>query len=227
MRRLIIILCFLIITLSNHFLFGQKTWTFKDNQHSFLVVIDTVLCGGTTGGYRPTVKAIHIYNLINQKQIQTIIPEQYLFDSFHDSSTVFILEDMNFDGTTDIRLLNWTSTNLQTTYWYWFYNDSTKQFQRNTTLAELTNPFFNSTTKTIHTSWSFISNSYGHALYEWNEDKVELIAEEELKWNISGSHEILTIKQNINGKINIIKRDVKEDEIINFHKSGECELRKK
>jgi hypothetical protein len=218
---------FLTFILCNHLSFGQNKWTYTGNHHTFIVTVDTVLCGGTTGDYCPTVTAIHIYNLIDKKLIETILPGQFLFDTFLDSTTVFAVEDMNFDGTTDIRLLNWTSTNLQTTYLYWFYNETTGQFLSDTTLVELINPTFNTKTKTIHTWWRDGFYSYGHAIYEWHDNKIKLIAEEEESWGIDpNSTGIRTIRRSKNGKINIQEIEVKEHKLDYMHKPDECKLHK-
>src|SRR5690349_6731085 len=93
----------------------KNYWSFKDEKHSIILNIDTILCGGIAGEYCRTVKTIDIYSNKTHKKIQTIIPEQFILDDgLTDSSLVFAIEDMNFDGSNDIRLLNWLSTNLQT-----------------------------------------------------------------------------------------------------------------
>ncbi|MGL4596597.1 MAG: XAC2610-related protein [Bacteroidia bacterium] len=209
-------------------MFGQKTWTLKDKQYSFVATIDTVLCGGISGEYCPTVTAIHIYTLDDKKQIQTIIPEQFLFDGFLDSSIVFAVEDMNFDGNTDIRLLKWASTNTQTTYCYWLYDSVTGKFERDTALDVLRNPAFDSTTKTIHTWWRDGFYSSGHALYEWHENKLRLIAEEEAVCEMElNSICILRTKRRKNGTVNVTELEVKEYELDYMHHSNKCTLHKK
>jgi hypothetical protein len=203
----------------------KVTWAFIKNNQQFIVTIDSVLCGGLNGRYCTTVKKVDIFNLANDKKIQTIIPEQYLFESYIDSSLVVGIEDMNFDGNTDIRILNWISTNLQTTYWYWLYDETTQQFQRDSTLDEIRSPDFNAINKTIHTSYSEGYQLFGHALYKWKGNKLQLIAEETENWGLDpNAPGILTTERMINGKMKVTEREVKKKTLDYLHNGEECGL---
>jgi hypothetical protein len=204
----------------------QKTWTFTENNQQFIVTIDSVRCGGSDRRYCPTIKAIDIFTLADDKRIQKIIPEQYLFESYLDSSTVVGIEDMNFDGNPDIRLLNWVSANLQTTYWYWLYDETTQQFQRDTTLDEIRNPTFDPAKKTIHTCWSDGYQSSGHAIYKWQGNKLQLIVEETESWGLDpNAPGTLTTERMIKGKMKVVEREVKKRTLDYLHDGDECGLR--
>jgi hypothetical protein len=199
---------------------GQTTRTLTDREFSYVLTIDTVLCGGTTGSICSTVKSIDIYTKANNKISQTIIPDEYLIDWF-DSSKVCIIEDVNFDGHNDVRLLNWTSINLQTSYWYWIYNASSGQFQSDTTLEEYTNPYFDSTSKTFHTWWRIGFENYGHARYAWNNGNLQLIASEEESWVYVDKGYLIT-KKTENGTIKILYKKIKKPSIKYLHNT--CKL---
>lgn len=137
---------------------------------------------------------------------------------------------MNFDGTTDIRLLNWISPSSETRYWYWFYNETTGQFLYNTALVELRDPVFDSLSKTIHFSWRDGFYSYGHAMYEWHDNKIQLIADEVENWSDDPNAPVIrTIRRRINGKIDVQEIEVNANvpEIDYIHNPNECKLRKK
>ncbi|HLG02302.1 MAG TPA: hypothetical protein VI731_01825 [Bacteroidia bacterium] len=202
-----------------------KKWQFKDNQHLFILTIDTVFCGGTTRKYSPTVTSIDVYDVKDGKQIQTIVPDTFLLDKFLDSSIVFIVEDMNFDGVNDIRLINWLGTDLQKSYSFWFYNIQVQQFQFDTTLANFVNPYFDQSKKTFHTWWRTGFTNYGHALYKFENDKLQLITEEEENWDINpATPGTITLRQRSYGKIEEIEKKVKEPTIEYAHEK--CSLDK-
>jgi hypothetical protein len=192
--------------------FAQNKWLYKDTLHYYNVVVDSVLLGDK---YSPTVKAIEIFDLKKNK-IQTVTPGQFVFDAYIDSGAVFVLEDMNFDGYNDFRLLNWISTNLQKGYWYWFYDTTTRQFLADTLLEEMWNPFFDPVQKTIHAWWRVGFTNYGHALYKWHEGKLLLLVREEETWDINTDnpgHIILT--RMING-IEVEKEKIVKKHSIDF-----------
>jgi transcriptional regulator with XRE-family HTH domain len=137
------------------------------------------------------------------------------------------IEDMNFDGNPDIRTLNWLSTNLQTTYWYWLYDETNQQFQLDTTLEEIRNPDFNPAKKTIHTWWSDGYQNSGHAIYKWKENKLQLIAEETETWGIdSNASGILITERMIDGEIKVTEREVKKRTLDYLHNGAGCGIKR-
>jgi hypothetical protein len=128
----------------------------------------------------PSVQSIHIFTS-DRQEIQVIIPKKFMFDKWMDSSYVFILEDVNFDGYNDIRVLTGLTANVQKQYAYWLYDKKNETFKSDTTLGKYWNVSFNSVEKTVHTWWR-IPEDYGHALYRWNKDQLDLIIMEEEKW---------------------------------------------
>lgn len=177
----------LLLTFTYSLSFGQSKWNFKDSKYLYEVYTDTL----------PSVQSIHIYNS-NHQEIQVIIPEEFIYDTWMDSSDVFILEDVNFDGHNDIRIVNVITPNLQTLYAYWFYDKQNGNFKSDTSLAKLWNVSFNPIEKTVH-SWGRTPSDYGHALYKWKNNELELLLSEEEFWITDGTGYRLTT-QVINGK---------------------------
>jgi hypothetical protein len=202
---------------------SQTTWTFKDSKFIYKISSDYVPLGGTTGELGPAVNKIEIYNALDKNKIQTIKPEEFIYETFLDSSKVFKVEDMNFDNHNDIRLLNWTSTNLQTSYWYWLYNKNTGKFESDTTLEKFWNPYFDQVKKTIHKHWRIGLSEFGHANYKWTEKGIQLIAEQVEYWGMGGgSQGTLITRRFVDGKL--IEKEIEVEEFT-IHPHLNCDLK--
>jgi hypothetical protein len=90
-----------------------------------------------------------------------------------------MIEDMNFDGYDDFRVVSLTSTNLQCSYWFWFYDKDKKIFYRDTLYDRFEEISFDHKNKTVHSYWTCCIGWGYHALYKWENGKLELIGEEE------------------------------------------------
>jgi hypothetical protein len=225
MKRIPIMIIIFILTFSTHHLFSQTTWTFEDDQHIFTLHLDTLDCGGSTDDDCLSVTAIHIKNTLHPDKSQIIQTDVFTLNGFPDTGKIFIIEDINFDGYKDIRLISWVSTNLQTTYWYWVYNVSEQRFQRITDLDEIMNPEFNLNTKTIHSWWRDGFFAFGHALYKWDLNKIILIAQEEEVWGLDPKEGgVSTTIINRNGKFTTTEKNVSDYEIDFMHHLESCKL---
>ncbi len=192
------ILLSLLLSLISLASFAQKKWTTADHYHFFVLTIDTSLCESQRNQLCQTINKIEISEKGDKQNTQTIIPIDTLFLPFFDSSFVFVVEDVNFDGQNDIRLLGNLTANMQTEYNYWLYDKTTGQFKTDTNLNKLSNPRFNPTNKTIHTWWRNGASHNGHALYTWNNNQIVLIAQEEEEW-ITGNNGYLITTIIVNG----------------------------
>lgn len=180
---------------------AQTNWAFQDSTHRFSISLDSIFDKELSNQYELCVKQIVINKLGDNKPQQIIVPSPFHFDHFIDSTTIFILEDMNFDGFNDFRLLRYTSTNLQVQYWYWLYNPSTKQFEKEEALEPLFNPHFDQTHKVIHAHWRIGIYEQGHAIYTWQNDKLFLSAKQVESMGIEGD----ITQEYFNGKIETVK----------------------
>jgi hypothetical protein len=193
--------------------YAQTHWTFKDTVHTFIVTIDTSLEQGQNN--EGIVRSIDIFNSRTNEKVQSIVPEEFEHNRILDSNAVFFVEDMNFDGYSDIRLLNWTSISFYTTYWYWFYNPVSKHYERDTTLEKYMNPYFDQELKTFHTFWRVGLQEFGHAIYKWQNGTLELKVEQIETWGIKeGEPGLLTTRKMVDNKIDV--DDIEVDENLVF-----------
>jgi hypothetical protein len=93
--------------------------------------------------------------LSDNRKIQEISVEKYLTQIFLDSTVIFVIEDMNFDGRKDFRILKHFSvlTPSYKEFHCWLYNSSTEQFERDSVFDDFRSPVFNQTEKTIATNY--------------------------------------------------------------------------
>lgn len=85
----------------------ELSWNFSDNNFNYTVIYDTVAYPGDSTHFANVVQSVEIMK--DGKKLQSIHPEKLMCDLYLDSSYVFVVEDVNFDGHNDIRLLNWLS----------------------------------------------------------------------------------------------------------------------
>jgi len=222
MKKLVIIL--LILVLSSSDVNSQEIWRFNTNNHSFDVIIDTIRLTESTDYYDLSVTKIEIYDRSINALVQTIETNKFRHESFLDSTMVFIIEDMNFDGYPDIRLLSWVSTSFYTSYQYWFYDSKYGLFVRDTTFEKFINPYFDPEKETFHTYWRYGFNEFGHAIYEWRNNKLELIVKEIESWGpedgVPGT--LVTIRM-VNGELKEEEIEVQE---YSLHPHEKCDLKK-
>jgi len=200
-KLLIIIVFGLQVTLANH-TFAQKIWKFKDSVFSFIIKADSVPYFDNSG-YSYKAKTIDIYKIANREKVQTIIlPPDNVIESYLDSFRIFKIEDMNFDGYNDIRLLSEFDVHMQSYFYCWLYNKSKGVFERDTNLETIANPEFDKKTKMVE--------GYERIGFRDEEDKVWkygsngqliLIYERDVNADITGDSTIITTKKRVNGKM--------------------------
>jgi hypothetical protein len=109
--------------------FSQKELAYNDNSFVYMLVRDSTLSGNGVN-YFCHVKSITVQTRQDRKTIQTIYPEENsAFCSFPEDE-IFIVEDINFDGYNDVRLLQFVPAGPNYPYYYWTFNPKTKKFQR-------------------------------------------------------------------------------------------------
>lgn len=95
-----------------------------------------------------------------------------------DSSAVFIVEDVNFDGQKDIRLISWLSNYNDKEYWYWIYNEEQGQFETDKNMIHFMNPEFDIEHQFVYTQWRVGVMEQGHSLYKWEDAHYQLLVEQ-------------------------------------------------
>lgn len=128
----------------------------------------------------------------NNSEIQKIEVEQ---TTFPDSSIT--VEDMNFDGYSDIRIVNLVAVNGNTNYSCWLYNPDSQRFENNEILTQLADPIFHQNTKQVNTTWKEGYGTYGHETYQYQNNKYLLIESGYTNMNEEGEESTTTTKYKI------------------------------
>ncbi|MBK9194628.1 MAG: hypothetical protein IPO17_06485 [Flavobacteriales bacterium] len=78
-----------------------------------------------------------------------------------------VVEDVNFDGAADLRLLSWHSIEHYRTYWYWLFNVRSGSFERDTVLDGIMNPGFDHGERSMHSWWRGL-NLFANEEFEYD-----------------------------------------------------------
>lgn len=112
-----------------------------------------------------SVSVIRIYNTQSNSLIQQIIPGENW--QISDDSLGFILEDMNFDGYVDMRLMQFLPAGPNIPYYYWLWDVKAGRFVQNKALEQITSPWFDPATKQIYSTQRGSATSYRSETYEY------------------------------------------------------------
>src|ERR1700720_1454639 len=124
MKSLSILVLFIFFVLST---IAQHTITYQDKNFIYKLSIDSALSGDSVN-YQCVVKSIAVIHRADNKLIQTIHPEENYPDCGLPKDQLFIIEDINFDGVNDIRLLQFLPAAPNLPYYYWIYDRKSGKF---------------------------------------------------------------------------------------------------
>jgi hypothetical protein len=92
---------------------------------------------------------------------------------------VFIVEDLNFDGYSDFRVITGYYVNgAQTDYDCYLWNPTAVKFLKDTVISGAMGLYVNKEKKIIHSHWRYGFESMGHCVYQWQQDRFVLVAYE-------------------------------------------------
>ncbi|MBN8701280.1 MAG: hypothetical protein J0L54_16855 [Chitinophagales bacterium] len=186
---------------------SQIQLNYGDKTFSFTLFVDSTLTGDSVN-YDCVIKSIVVTRLKDGKQIQTIIPDENYTSCGLPQDQIFIIEDINFDGFNDIRLLQFLPAAPNLPYYYWIYDPATQKYRRQRALEEITSPEFDSKTKLIYSFWRGSCCDHGQSTYRYINGKPTLIEESEVKEE--GEKIITTLKKLVNGRMKLVKRTVEK-----------------
>lgn len=156
------------------------TRTYQNSIHPNLPQLTFKLIGMSMDDERVSVKTIEIYKKNEIQPFQTISElntEMLKSDDFEG----FVVEDMNFDGYRDIRLVKFLPTGPNIPYLYWMFEPQTQHFIFNSAFSdsEMTSPQFDNEKKQVLSTWREGCCRYGTNYYEIVDNKPLLVRQEE------------------------------------------------
>jgi hypothetical protein len=189
---------------------GQTTLDYQGKSFRYTLLLDSALSADSVN-YSCAVKSITIYALSGEK-VQTIQPPENGSTCSLPKDQVFIVEDVNFDGNEDIRLLQFLPAGPNLPYFYWTYDSLTRHFKREEALEAITSPNFDPARRLITSFWRSSCCDHGLSVYRYINGKPVLIEESEVAQDENDNKKyITTLKKRIRGKMTLVKRTVEID----------------
>lgn len=108
----------------------------------------------------------------------------------------FVLQDVNFDGYNDIRLMQFRPPGPNIPYLYWTYDPGQKRFRRNRILETITSPEIDGQKKEIRSHWSDGAAREGTNVYRFFRQKPVLVKQIIKEYEDAGEY-VLTIRERI------------------------------
>lgn len=156
-------------------------------------------------GSRDSVYHIEVLKKISKQKLQDIDPGSNPMLSSLDQEQLqrFVIEDMNFDGYKDIRLMNWLGGRRQQIFTCWLFDPAKNKFVEDTSLSKLADTEFDPVTKTVFANMrTGCCADHLSELFTWENGKLVLQRSEELMTNPYGGYDAtLRRSKRINGKM--------------------------
>lgn len=83
------------------------------------------------------------------QELQKLALEGIQLDCGVEPGALLVVEDLNFDGRQDLRVLKLLDARLQSTFDYWVYDKKTGRFEKDARFEALSSPHFDAKSRTI------------------------------------------------------------------------------
>ena len=193
---------------------AQRVITLNSKQHTFKASIDS---SDDPVNHDCRISVILVYEKGDNKPRQTITPPDNVFSCAVSDKQLLLLNDINFDGYTDLMLVQLIPAAPDIPYYYWKYNKKSHLFERDTSLEDITSPDFDPDQQTITSFWRSSAVDHGVSTYKYIDGQITLVEETESDQHPdSADVQIFTRKKLVNGKLILVERsegkmdDVKE-----------------
>ncbi|RKZ78167.1 MAG: hypothetical protein DRR19_26890 [Candidatus Parabeggiatoa sp. nov. 1] len=184
-------------------------WTYKSAIHPTLPEFVFKLVGEPTEPSVVKVKTIEIHRANESMPFQTL--QTSATPIFNDNAVVgFELEDMNFDGYRDMRLMAFLSAGPNVPYLYWLFEPQTGQFVSNSAFAEITSPEFDAEKKQIISHWRDGAAHYGTDYYQVVDDKPILVRQKEEIYQNDETRKVI-VRERVGDEMKIVSEPTQED----------------
>lgn len=184
---------------------AQHELIYKGSRFKYVLSLDSVLSGDSVN-YNCVVRSIKIFRIRDEKAIQVIAPGDNYPDCGLPPDQLFIIEDMNFDGFEDIRLVQFIPASPNVPYYFWVYDVRRERFVQNKGLEEITSPVFDHKRKLITSFWRSGCCKHGSSRYKYINGHPTLIEESEVALDPNDdSKQVMTVKTLRNGKWEVTK----------------------
>jgi hypothetical protein len=196
-------LLILVATFLSSKIAAQQTLTYNDARFLYELKMDSVLTADKVN-YDCVISSISMTRKADGKVIQVITPPENTGSCGMPPDQIFIIQDMNFDGFNDFRILQFLPAAPNEPYYFWMFDTTTQLFRRDTTLEDITSPNFDNVKKEVVSSWRASCCEHGSSTYKYIHGRITLVDEfsevqddEKATW---------THKKRIKGKMKVVER---------------------
>jgi hypothetical protein len=146
---------------------------------------------------------------VRKKGEPTLFQRLNGFEALVQENEQVIIEDMNFDGIADVRLLQFLPENENIPFFYWLFNPDKKKFERHKGLEKVTAPVFDTAQQLVLSQWTTPDSAQGTDIYTFKSNRLQLIRQEIRTFNDT-QHYTLTIKEPLGDSLRIVKQELKK-----------------
>jgi LysM repeat protein len=122
----------------------------------------------------------------------------------------FHVEDLNFDGYRDLRLMVEPVDTNQAKYAYWLYDPRRGRFVANEALSAISSPEVEVENQQIKSFWRDSASHYGMDIYQWLKEQPVLVQQEERLYTDEGLKVVM--KKRINGEMKVVSETFYQEE---------------
>lgn len=181
-----------------------KSWDYTSKIHPKLPEMTFRLLGFVDGKGQVRIDAIEIFQTDKSAAVQKI--PDIAAKNFGQEN--FIIEDMNFDGYKDIRLVQFIPAAPNIPFYYWLYDPGKGAFIRNHELDEVTSPEFDQKSKLVRALWRDGCCVHGTDIYRFVNGRFLLSEREEEDCRYEDTCQVTLKKRLGNGMETVGKRTI-------------------
>lgn len=200
-RAIIFLKLFLLLPAINSF--AQVKTSYSDKRFFYNLIIDSA-ASDDSSYFDCFIRSVTIIDKKTKDSIQTILVGENNFFCGSKNDSILFIEDENFDGHNDLRLIVSCGTGPNCSFYHWIYNSSAKRFIRNRSLEKIVNPEFIKTSKQIFSTWRSSLYSRGSSTYKYMNGKPVLIHDFEITFG--EGIETTVERKLVNGKMRVISK---------------------
>ncbi len=159
------------------------------------------LVGDVTEEKMKTVTTINI----RKKGSKEIFQQLTGFEAFVQENEQIVMEDLNFDGYGDIRLLQFLPEDASVPFFYWLYNPKTEKYVRNKKLEIVHSPSLDRKQALLLSQWGDGDSIQGTDFYQFRGHQIKLV-KQEIQQIIDDKHYALIFKEPIGDSLQEVER---------------------
>lgn len=192
---------------------NQQNWTFQAHIHPTITPLQIKLIGHADGDMAH-IEKIHIQNA-DGKLLQTLLIADFS-QMLKKTETLWLekgdgfkIEDVNFDGYKDLRLMEFLPAGANVPYLYWLYHPESKQFIFNKSFNRLAHITLDKDKKQIISQYRINAVEHGTDYYTVDNNKLILMRQELLTSIKNQAGELVLVelvKQRIDDELKIISQ---------------------